>query len=65
MQYLLENDLYLTCDVSTLPPSISPSSQHCGIDAFAKGKGSKVGEGIYVGTALDQVKDGKVSSFTI
>lgn len=35
-------------------------SQHCGIDAFAKGKGSKVGEAIYVGTALSQVKDGKV-----
>lgn len=36
------------------------SRQHCGIDAFAKGKGSKVGEGFYVGAALDQVKDGKV-----
>ncbi|CAN0479199.1 unnamed protein product, partial [Hapterophycus canaliculatus] len=34
--------------------------QHCGIDAFAKGKGSKVGEGVYLGTALDQVADGKV-----
>ncbi len=38
------------------------SPQHCGTDAFAKGKGSKVGEGIYVGTALSQVKDGKVSN---
>ena len=37
-----------------------PVLQHCGIDAFAKGKGSKVGEGIYLGTALSQVKDGKV-----
>eukprot|EP00752_Nemacystus_decipiens_P002937 g2732.t1 len=33
--------------------------QHCGIEAFEMGKGSKVGEGIYVGTALDQVDDGK------
>lgn len=37
-----------------------PHTQNCGIDAFAKGLGSKVGEGIYLGTALDQVKDGKV-----
>lgn len=35
--------------------------QHCGIEAFESGGGGKVGEGIYVGTALDQVKDGKVS----
>lgn len=34
--------------------------QNCGIDAFEKGKGSKVGEGLYLGCALDQTKDGKV-----
>lgn len=34
--------------------------QHCGIDAFEKGKGSKVGECFYIGTALDQVDDNKV-----
>ncbi|CAM9149559.1 unnamed protein product, partial [Ectocarpus sp. 4 AP-2014] len=33
--------------------------QHCGIDAFENGEGGKVGEAIYVGTALSQVKDGK------
>lgn len=35
--------------------------QNCGYDAFHGGGGGKVGEGIYVGTALDQVDDGKVS----
>ncbi|CAM9494371.1 unnamed protein product, partial [Laminaria digitata] len=35
--------------------------QRCGVDAFENGAGGKVGEGIYVGTALDQVNDGKVS----
>lgn len=34
--------------------------QHCGIEDFEGGGGGKVGEAIYVGTALDQVGDGKV-----
>lgn len=38
--------------------------QHCGIEAFVENKGGKVGEAVYVGTALDQVKDGKVSCTT-
>ena len=33
--------------------------QHCGKRDFDSSGGSKVGEGIYVGTALDQVGDGK------
>ncbi|CAM9845584.1 unnamed protein product [Scytosiphon promiscuus] len=33
--------------------------QHCGKHSFEDGGGGKVGEAIYVGTALDQVKDGK------
>lgn len=39
--------------------------QHCGIEGFEEGKSNKVGEGVYVGTALDQVKDGKVRPHTI
>lgn len=39
--------------------------QHCGIEAFKQGRGGKVGEAIYVGTALDQVKDGKVRMFCL
>lgn len=35
--------------------------QHCGINSFENDGGGKVGEAIYVGTALDQVDDGKVS----
>lgn len=35
--------------------------QHCGIHSFENDKGGKVGEAIYVGTALDQVDDDKVS----
>lgn len=38
--------------------------QHCGIEAFEQGGGGKVGEGLYVGTALDQVGDGKVRVLT-
>lgn len=34
--------------------------QYCGIDSFENGGGGKVGEGIYVGTALSQVDDNKV-----
>lgn len=34
--------------------------QHCGKHSFEEGGGGKVGEGIYVGTALDQVNDNKV-----
>ena len=34
--------------------------QHCGIEAFENGEGGKVGEAIYMGTALDQVDDNKV-----
>ncbi|CAM9163351.1 unnamed protein product [Ectocarpus sp. 8 AP-2014] len=34
-------------------------AEHCGIDAFENGEGGKVGEAIYVGTVLSQVKDGK------
>lgn len=37
--------------------------QHCGIGDFDGGGGGKVGEAVYVGTALDQVGDGKVSIF--
>lgn len=36
--------------------------QYCGIGAFGMGTGGKVGEAIYVGTALDQVGDDKVSN---
>lgn len=39
--------------------------QRCGVEDFSGGGGGKVGEGIYLGTALDQVKDGKVSLFFI
>lgn len=35
--------------------------QSCGIEAFKTGGDGKVGEGIYVGTALDQTGDDKVS----
>lgn len=35
--------------------------QRCGVDAFENGGGGKVGEAVYLGTALDQVNDGKVS----
>lgn len=41
--------------------------QHCGIAAFGQGEGGKVGEACYIGTALDQVDDNKVTmnlSFT-
>lgn len=38
--------------------------QHCGMDAFENGRGGKVGECIYLGTALDQVDDGKVRFFS-
>ena len=34
--------------------------QNCGKEDFEDGGGGKVGEGIYLGTALDQVKDNKV-----
>lgn len=34
--------------------------QRCGIDAFEKGEGGKVGECFYIGTALDQISDNKV-----
>lgn len=34
--------------------------QNCGIEAFENGEGGKVGEAIYLGTALSQVKDNKV-----
>ncbi|CAM9362869.1 unnamed protein product, partial [Sphacelaria rigidula] len=33
--------------------------QNCGIEAFENGEGGKVGEAIYLGTALSQVKDNK------
>ncbi|CAM9999971.1 unnamed protein product, partial [Laminaria digitata] len=33
--------------------------QRCGIDAFENGEGGKVGECFYIGTALDQISDGK------
>lgn len=46
---------------SSLPFSLT-RFQNCGIDAFLKGEGGKVGEAIYVGTALDQVDDNKVST---
>lgn len=36
--------------------------QYCGREDFDKGGDGKVGEGIYIGTALDQVDDGKVST---
>ncbi|CBJ30799.1 FirrV-1-B30 precursor [Ectocarpus siliculosus] len=39
--------------------------QHCGMEAFEDGGGGKVGEGIYVGTALDQVDDGKAPEVKI
>lgn len=39
--------------------------QHCGMDAFENGRGGKVGECIYLGTALDQVDDGKVRFFSM
>lgn len=35
--------------------------EYCGIEDFESDGGAKVGEGIYVGTALDQVDDDKVS----
>lgn len=35
--------------------------QHCGVDAFENGRGGKVGECFYIGTALDQVDDNKAS----
>lgn len=35
--------------------------QNCGIESFENGGGGKVGEGIYVGTALSQTRDNKVS----
>lgn len=34
--------------------------QHCGVDAFENGGSGKVGEALYIGTALDQVDDDKV-----
>lgn len=34
--------------------------RNCGIDAFQKNRGGKVGEAVYIGTALDQVDDNKV-----
>ncbi|CAM9572458.1 unnamed protein product [Ectocarpus fasciculatus] len=39
--------------------------QHCGMEAFENGGGGKVGEAIYVGTALDQVDDGKAPEVKI
>ena len=39
-----------------------PTVQQCGHDAFVNDNGSKVGEGIYMGTALSQVDDGKVGA---
>lgn len=36
--------------------------QYCGREDFEYGGSGKVGEGIYLGTALDQVGDGKVST---
>lgn len=35
--------------------------QYCGIEDFQQGGKAKVGEALYIGTALDQVNDGKVS----
>lgn len=37
--------------------------QNCGKEAFENGGGGKVGEAIYVGTALDQVDDNKVRAY--
>ena len=38
--------------------------QKCGREDFEHGGGGKVGEGIYLGTALDQVDDNKVRTTT-
>lgn len=35
--------------------------EHCGIDYFENGDGGKVGEGIYIGTSLDELDEDEVS----
>lgn len=39
--------------------------QNCGVDDFVNGGGAKVGEGLYMGTALDQINDNKVSTYFV
>ena len=34
--------------------------ENCGVDYFEHGEGGKVGEGVYIGTSLDQVDDSEV-----
>lgn len=35
--------------------------ENCGINYFEHGDGGKVGEGVYIGTSLDQLDEGEVS----